>query len=61
MCPDGEMVGLAHGELADADVGGCGDVEGFVLDTVVSLVDRRREGAAMGTGDAAGRSASVSI
>ena len=52
---------MAHGELVEADEGGCGDVEGFVLETVVSLVDKRREeGGAIGTGDAAGRSVLVS-
>lgn len=52
---------MAHGELVDADEGGCGDVEGFVLDTVVSFVDKRREeGGAIGTGDAAGRSEVIS-
>lgn len=49
-------MGLAHGELEDADVGGCGASVGLELETVVSFVDRRRdEGAAMGTGELAGR------
>lgn len=53
---EGGKEGLAHGELVEAADGGCGDEDGFALDTVVSLVDSRRDdGAAMGTGDDIGR------
>lgn len=53
---DCESEGLAQGALVEAAEGGWGETDGLVLETVVSLVDSKRDdGAAIGTGDVAGR------